>query len=689
MILPAPSSVKSNSPCTFTAKPSGTPACACCREDAVLIPVPEPAPALITPSAPMSKDEVLKSKARPVIKPVALDSIPERMKALPQWVLWRWELTENSAGGKRWTKVLKQPKLWENYKGDVRVRVAFAQSTNPNTWSDWETIVKAYEFCQGWQPGCYGIGFAIAEDDPVAVIDLDDVRNRDTGEFTAEADEIIRRFDTYSETSPSGTGAKLFILGRKPSNDRTKNTERDIEVFDRKRYVTVTGERLDGTPADLMPRQEELAAFYYELFPVKEKAERPVQADSDAELPPILRPCLDSDDEILDRIRRSKQAERFVTLWKGGGAAYALHGGDRSATDFALACMLAFWCGPDVDRIVNLMWQSGLRRGKWNRNDYLERTVQNAARRQTRFFGSPVPPRTPGEEVLGVADDLEELLNRIGEVAAEVVNREAAGAEARALAFRAIEEARRSHEADHGLRCPNLRPIILRDLDTQDGKIIWDRCREYETCDACHRWRVYKEMCNLTLHLSSAPELFEANVPAEALGALQRRLQRAGGEYAYVNEVCGGSLLYVIATKRFPGSVPVSAKQALSTAETLLREERQQDRQMGTSMNWCFPKEEKRPSRYERIGIAPRWLTMKLVRDIADAHGLHVKVDSPNDQQSSTVVATTIEVPNRDRDLSDHIIACLRWGEVLHYDGPAPEPKPPDPPYDDDAGFPD
>lgn len=75
----------------------------------------------------------------------------------------------------------------------------------------------------------------------------------------------------------------------------------------------------------------------------------------------------------------------FRDLWEGHDNALAARwpsstddGYDRSSADASLAAHLAFWCGKDCERIRRLMMQSALVRDKWEREDYLPRTILRA-----------------------------------------------------------------------------------------------------------------------------------------------------------------------------------------------------------------------------------------------------------------------------------------------------------------------
>src|SRR5574344_502509 len=59
---------------------------------------------------------------------------------------------------------------------------------------------------------------------------------------------------------------------------------------------------------------------------------------------------------------------------------------DSSMADAGLAQHLAYWTGNNCDRIFTLMWRSGLVREKWQREDYLQRTILRAVALQDKFY---------------------------------------------------------------------------------------------------------------------------------------------------------------------------------------------------------------------------------------------------------------------------------------------------------------
>jgi len=177
--------------------------------------------------------------------PILFENIPSFLKALPQWVMWR---NVKKADGKP-TKI----------PYDARTGKP-ASTTDPTTWATFDEAVRAY----GDGNNYTGIGIVFCEEGPLAGIDLDDVIDG-SGIMASWARTLIEQFDTYTEISPSGTGAKLFFLARKPINSGAIWDLPDgasIEVYDSKRYFTLTGQAMPGRPTEPQNRQAELDALW-------------------------------------------------------------------------------------------------------------------------------------------------------------------------------------------------------------------------------------------------------------------------------------------------------------------------------------------------------------------------------------------------------------------------------------------
>lgn len=171
---------------------------------------------------------------------------------LPRWVAWQ---TEERKGEP--TKVPYSP-----------VTTGRAKADDPTTWGSHEQA-KARAAQLPKPLGVGGIGLELGDLGDgriIAGVDLDTCQD-DAGAFKPWALEVMERFGTYAETSPSGTGCKLFFLitasdfdqiahllakgGGKAFKEHGGKHPPGIELYTRGRYFAVTGQHLEGTPAEL------------------------------------------------------------------------------------------------------------------------------------------------------------------------------------------------------------------------------------------------------------------------------------------------------------------------------------------------------------------------------------------------------------------------------------------------------
>jgi putative DNA primase/helicase len=160
-------------------------------------------------------------------KPTSLivhpENIPTELKVLDQWVAWRYFWL---ADRQKWDK----PPL-QSHGGNL------ASTTNPKTWSTFDAALATYE------TGLVdGIGFVFAKKNRLTGIDLDHARTPETGMIESWALNIISRFRTYTELSPSATGIHLIGSGTLPGPG-VKTPQ--VEMYDTGRYFTMTGHWLE------------------------------------------------------------------------------------------------------------------------------------------------------------------------------------------------------------------------------------------------------------------------------------------------------------------------------------------------------------------------------------------------------------------------------------------------------------
>jgi putative DNA primase/helicase len=301
---------------------------------------------------------------RPVCYP---DQVPAELQAVNQWVAWRY--AQRGAG-------------WD--KPPLTISGQLAAVNNPSHWCSFDDAVRA-----ALRPASNfdGIGFVVVAEDPYVVVDLDHCVL--DGTLAPWARNIVETLRSYAEVSPSGTGLHVIAAGALPEGPRRIG---GVEMYDRSRYITFTGDRWPGTPTTIERRQPQLVDVHKRhLIDVAARAARTAP-----EQPTANRPRVDLDDEHVLRLAMSaSDGDLFARVWNGDTSHF---GGDASRADFWLARKLAFYVGGDVPRIDALFQKSALMRPKWSsrRQDstYGILTIERALRLCTETY-SRKPPQQP------------------------------------------------------------------------------------------------------------------------------------------------------------------------------------------------------------------------------------------------------------------------------------------------------
>jgi len=298
------------------------------------------------------------------------EAIPETLREREQWVCWR----EEDRDGKP-TKIPVTPGTGE-----------FASSTESETWASFEAALDYTETAHA-----DGVGFVFTDDDPIVGVDLDDCRDPETGDVDDAALDIIKRLDSYTEVSPSGTGYHVLITGELPDG---RNRRGSVELYDTARFFTVTGDHVERTPTRVARRQDALRAIHREYVQDTERdtASESEQRGGAADESPTAGAAdvdVDLDDEdLLEKAQNASNGEKFERLWNGNTVGYD----SQSEADMALCCLLAFWTGGDRTQMDQLFRQSGLHREKWDEvhyadgSTYGEKTIERAIATTSEFY---------------------------------------------------------------------------------------------------------------------------------------------------------------------------------------------------------------------------------------------------------------------------------------------------------------
>jgi putative DNA primase/helicase len=261
------------------------------------------------------------------------DSIPDELKKLRRWVNWRVVQREGKL-----TKIPINPTNDEH-----------ASCADPSTWGTYDQAVERFK-----RDRVDGIGFQLGAG--YVGVDLDKCRHTETGVIEPLALERVRKLNSYTEVSPSGTGVHIIAKGSLPQGPRRRG---EIEMYCEGRFFTMTGWQIEGTPTSVEERSRSLGDLHRQIFFVTKanaKAESKTAHKGDETANST------ADAELLARAGRAENGAKFARLWAGDWTGYD----SQSEADLALCMILAFWTGRDAARIDRLFRQSGLHRDKWD-----------------------------------------------------------------------------------------------------------------------------------------------------------------------------------------------------------------------------------------------------------------------------------------------------------------------------------
>lgn len=197
----------------------------------------------------------------------AFQGLPEELRALPHWVLWRWETAKAKKDGTP-GKLTKVPFQSNGKK---------AKPNDPSTWVDYDTALHAF------RTGDFdGVGFCLMGAE-LAAFDIDDCRNPETGQIHPWALEKVRAAGSYAEVTVSGTGLRIIGMGQGDYVQRKLSVTDGVscELYRNcERYIVMTGNRLEDSPAELLNVDEILDQTLTELDQKKPKKEKGSSASS-------------------------------------------------------------------------------------------------------------------------------------------------------------------------------------------------------------------------------------------------------------------------------------------------------------------------------------------------------------------------------------------------------------------------
>lgn len=285
-----------------------------------------------------------------------IENIPEYLKSFNNWVGFKIE------DGR---KVPIDPKI----TGDG----GNASISNPETWGSFEQAVSLVRVGM-----CVAVGFAITKETGLIFIDLD---YHSDGLPDEEKDKLKKHYEalcrtvsyynTYMEQSLSGDGVHLLARGSLDNElKQGKSTSAPVEIYNDKRFVIVTGHKLNDYDIEDDERTVGAIQIFHKTHFAKQTATNLAQADKSI-IPPQSGE-LYSDDKVLQIALKNKD---FNLLWNNQWDKVMGSDGSQKFTtqhyaDFSLIRRLTYYTGNCPTQVERLFRQSPTfqaygKNGKW------------------------------------------------------------------------------------------------------------------------------------------------------------------------------------------------------------------------------------------------------------------------------------------------------------------------------------
>nr|MBA3417084.1 hypothetical protein [Chloroflexia bacterium] len=281
------------------------------------------------------------------------DRIPDELKAIDQWVVFR---------------IIPVPGGKDKKLPLIPGTETPAKPDDPTTWRGYEAAAAdalRRDLC---------VALCVTPETGLVFVERDDCVDAQTGEVDPEAFAEFWELDTFVEFSTSRTGLHAYAWGRKPGK---KCKQGPVEMYDGRpgnRFAIITGAKVDGlSSGEIAERQDALDRLHRRWFFAEGIATQEVRTP----VPPELAAA---DEEIVRRLRRMAKGARLYEAGDFGDYP------SESEADGGLACLLVVAGAADPDQVARIFESSAFyarkderHRRKWTRRaDYRRRTIESA-----------------------------------------------------------------------------------------------------------------------------------------------------------------------------------------------------------------------------------------------------------------------------------------------------------------------
>lgn len=310
------------------------------------------------------------------------DNIPQELKVNGLWCLWK--------------KVEGKGKIPYNASND-----SFAKSNDKSTFNTFQTAlsnIHKYIAYNEKNEMLGGLGLGIFNG--YSAIDIDHCIDSKTGEISEIAQDIIEYCDSYTETSPSGTGIRIIIKTKTTINKDThyiNNSSNGLEIYiseNTNKFVTITGNTTKNKPIR--------------------------EVNLDYILEKYMRKNTTSSSKIYGsidkRIEKALQKDKkLIKLWNSVAPG---SGSNESELDLALCNKIAFYVDGDEEKINEAFVSSPYfqskddkHKKKWlQREDYRNSTVSKSV-----STINDISERQIDDNELNDTGNAQRLIERFGE----------------------------------------------------------------------------------------------------------------------------------------------------------------------------------------------------------------------------------------------------------------------------------
>ncbi len=272
-------------------------------------------------------------------------NIPAELKEQPCWGVY-FTTPPKDPNKKKRDKVILSP---TNGK--------WARANDPESWTDFETAMKYAR-----EHNHEGLSLLLTKNSGITCIDLDECIDA-AGKYNGIAEKLTNELNgTYTERSVSGNGLHIFVKDDVLKDGQYKSTARteqgELEVYDSAHIISLTGDMVSKTN-ELTKSPTATTLYMRETLGERQRTNAPVIRDVNSTY------RAGSDNEVIERIRKSKRGADFEALFTGKGIT-----GNASVDDMKLANILVFFTDCDAAQSLRIMKSSASYRPDKSENYY-------------------------------------------------------------------------------------------------------------------------------------------------------------------------------------------------------------------------------------------------------------------------------------------------------------------------------